>query len=104
MKTMLLAVVFTAALFSACNQENKATTGIANASQQATSEQASSTSVATTGKEITDPVCGMVKDSTWTDYTLYKGDTVWFCSAPEKEAFIAKPEKYAQQVAPHSSN
>lgn len=41
-----------------------------------------------------DPVCGMVRDSTWTDYTLYKSDTVWFCAAPEMKAFIANPEKY----------
>jgi YHS domain-containing protein len=47
---------------------------------------------------IIDPVCGMVKDSTWTDYTLYKGDTVWFCAAPEKVAFEANPEKYAPNI------
>jgi len=48
--------------------------------------------VAATGD--VDPVCGMVRDSTWTDYTMYRGDTVWFCAAPEKTAFLANPEKY----------
>lgn len=48
--------------------------------------------------DIIDPVCGMVKDSTWTDYSLYKGDTVWFCAAPEKVAFDANPEKYSQNI------
>lgn len=43
---------------------------------------------------VIDPVCGMVRDSTWTDYTLYKGDTVWFCAAPEMRAFVANPDKY----------
>lgn len=44
--------------------------------------------------DIIDPVCGMVKDSTWTDYTIYKGDTVWFCAESEKTAFLADPAKY----------
>lgn len=48
--------------------------------------------------DIIDPVCGMVKDDTWTDYSIYKGDTVWFCAAPEKVAFDANPEKYAQNI------
>jgi YHS domain-containing protein len=42
----------------------------------------------------TDPVCGMEKDSTWTDYTLINADTVWFCSNTEKETFLANPQKY----------
>ncbi len=36
----------------------------------------------------------MVRDSTWTEYALYRGDTVWFCAAPEKKAFLADPGKY----------
>lgn len=50
---------------------------------------------------ITDPVCGMEKDNTWTDYTIYKGDTVWFCSTPEKDAFLANPAKYEHNLPHH---
>jgi YHS domain-containing protein len=46
--------------------------------------------------KITDPVCGMEKDSTWTDNTVYKGDTVWFCSAREKQAFLDNPKRYVK--------
>ena len=49
-------------------------------------------------KQIVDPVCGMVKTDSWTNYTIYKGDTVWFCAAIEKKAFLAHPEKYAQNI------
>lgn len=50
---------------------------------------------------ITDPVCGMVKDSTWTDYIFYKGDTVWFCATKEKTAFEANPLKYERNIISH---
>jgi YHS domain-containing protein len=44
--------------------------------------------------QITDPVCGMVKDSTWTDFSAVNGDTIWFCSEIEKKAYLANPKKY----------
>lgn len=47
---------------------------------------------------IIDPVCGMIKDSTWTDFTIYKGDTVWFCAASEKTAFEGNPKKYEKNI------
>lgn len=50
--------------------------------------------VAEKKEEVIDPVCGMIKDSTWTDFTVYKGDTVWFCAESEKKAFEANPKKY----------
>ncbi|MEO6832153.1 MAG: hypothetical protein ABI378_07190 [Chitinophagaceae bacterium] len=50
---------------------------------------------------IIDPVCGMAKDDTWTDYTMYKGDTVWFCATSEKDAFVANPTKYEKNLQHH---
>ncbi len=41
-----------------------------------------------------DPVCKMVKDSTWKDYHVYNADTVNFCSETCKTAFIGNPTKY----------
>lgn len=46
-----------------------------------------------TSAEI-DPICEMERDSTWTDYSVYKQDTIWFCSEGCKKAFEARPEKY----------
>ena len=45
-------------------------------------------------KPYIDPVCKMPRDSSWTDYTIYKNDTLWFCSEGCKMAFSARPEKY----------
>lgn len=41
-----------------------------------------------------DPVCGMLRDSTWTDYAVCNSDTFWFCAAPERDAFAANPGKF----------
>lgn len=78
-----------------------AITALAACNNSAKTIQTSTVSINTdTTKTVTnshvkiDPVCGMTKDSTWTDYTIYKGDSVWFCSAAEKQAFIANPKKY----------
>lgn len=43
----------------------------------------------------TDPVCGMVKDDTWTDYNVADGDTTWFCSETCKTAYMGNPKKYS---------
>lgn len=45
-----------------------------------------------------DPICEMVKDSTWTEYTVYNNDTVWFCSDVCKGVFAKNPEKYAAKA------
>ena len=54
--------------------------------------------VASIDKGDIDPVCGMVRTDSWTNYSMYKGDTVWFCAAVEKKAFDAAPEKYAAKL------
>lgn len=65
-----------------------------------TAPAASSPPIAATNV-ITDPVCGMEKDTTWTDYTMYKADTVWFCAAAEKTAFLGNPAKYEKNLPHH---
>ena len=44
------------------------------------------------------PVCGMVRDSTWTLYTIYKTDTVWFCRAADKTEYDVHPKKYTGEL------
>jgi YHS domain-containing protein len=45
-----------------------------------------------------DPVCEMTKDSSWSDFTIYKNDTVWFCSEACKRGFLARPTKYEKNI------
>ena len=41
-----------------------------------------------------DPICEMEKDASWTEFSVHKGDTIWFCGEGCKQAFDARPEKY----------
>ena len=46
----------------------------------------------------TDPVCGMPEDGeAFTDFSVYQGDTSWFCSPHCKEQFDKDPAKYAKK-------
>ena len=63
-------------------------------SEEQTTEGAAKTSEAAAVAAEIDPICEMEKDSSWTDYSVYKGDTVWFCGEGCKQAFDARPEKY----------
>ena len=47
-----------------------------------------------------DPVCGMDKDNTWTEYSVTGTDTTWFCSPHCKETFAKNPEKYSKKEEP----
>jgi len=98
MKKILIIICLPIA-FSACNTatESKNEPGTTTVAAPAASEPVAQT--APNGKRIIDPVCDMEKDSTWTDYTVYKGDTVWFCAESEKTAFLANPAKYESKLA-----
>lgn len=45
-----------------------------------------------------DPVCEMPYDTAWVEMTIYKSDTIRFCSENCKKAFEARPEKYMTSV------
>jgi YHS domain-containing protein len=91
MKHIISAAILALA-FASCQSSEAPKTAVAPAEAAAPATPEAAAPVAASAD--IDPVCGMVRDSTWTDYTLYKGDTVWFCAAPEKTAFLANPEKY----------
>ncbi len=84
------------AFMASCGNENN--------SESATAEETTTEATATTETaEVADPnakidpVCEMVKDDTWTEYSVSGTDTVWFCSSTCKEAYDANPAKYAKK-------
>lgn len=103
MKFTIIAFAAITVAFAACSNNNTADSQAATLTDSSAATPANTTAPTpvVASNEIIDPVCGMVKDSTWTDYTVYKGDTVWFCAAPEKTAFEANPEKYAGSLPKH---
>lgn len=92
MKKYIIAIA-TVAFMASCGGENNAET--ANA-EETTTEATETTEVADPNAKV-DPVCDMVKDGTWTEYSVNGTDTIWFCSGTCKEAYDANPAKYAKK-------
>ncbi|RFM35889.1 YHS domain-containing protein [Chitinophaga silvisoli] len=45
-----------------------------------------------------DPVCGMPYDTMFHEFSVYKNDTVHFCSPTCKRVFDKNPEKFAAKL------
>jgi len=94
MKYTFLAVA-ACVLFAACNGE---------ASSEATNETETTTEATTEMEEAPahahakmDPVCEMVYDASWTEYSVSGTDTTWFCSETCKTAYEGNPAKYNKE-------
>lgn len=97
----LLFLALATGLFTACNNTQKNADDTTTKDSMNVMTSNSGMEMKSDSNAVIDPVCGMEKDSTWTDYTMYKGDTVWFCSPSEKDAFVANPEKYKDKLRKH---
>jgi len=64
--------------------------------EQAAGEQ-EATAITASGKPG-DPVCEMPYDTAYQEWSVYKGDTVYFCSPTCKGVFDKNPEKYAANL------
>ena len=62
-----------------------------------TEDTTATTAVAANGKPG-DPVCEMPYDTSYHEFSVYKGDTVYFCSTTCKGVFDKNPEKYAANL------
>lgn len=58
---------------------------------------ATATDAAVAGK-LGDPVCGMPYDTAYKEWSVYKTDTVHFCSPTCKGVFDKNPAKYAAKL------
>lgn len=57
--------------------------------------------LASTNKEIIDPVCGMeVEPGSTRLVTVYQGHSYWFCARACREAFEKNPRKYLKPKHP----
>ncbi len=72
----------------------------APSTQQATTTSEEDTAAATlavNGKPG-DPICEMPYDTSYHEFSVFRGDTVHFCSTTCKEVFDKNPEKYAAKL------
>ncbi|MBV8255218.1 MAG: YHS domain-containing protein [Chitinophaga sp.] len=87
-------VLVAAALFiMSCGQQSKPTETAATAAPAATpaTEQMAS------GK-LPDPVCEMPYDTSYHEFTVYKTDTIHFCSTTCKGVFEKNPAKFMAKL------
>lgn len=90
-----LTLIFIACFFvTSCGNQN--TEQKAPAAKESNSLPSQTTTA--NGQLQADPVCEMPRDSSWTDYTIYNNDTLWFCSEGCKKAFMARPDKYIKNT------
>ncbi|WP_213086858.1 YHS domain-containing protein [Chitinophaga agrisoli] len=82
-------IVFFAGALMAC--------GSSNTQQPAMTAQQEDTVAATliADGKMGDPVCQMPYDTSYHEFSVYKGDTVNFCSPTCKGVFDKNPDKYA---------
>ncbi|MFB6455457.1 hypothetical protein ACE38W_09330 [Chitinophaga sp. Hz27] len=82
-------VLVAAALFIiSCGQQSKPAQ---SDSKNATTQEAAP--VAAASDKLPDPVCEMPYDTSYHEWTVYKNDTIHFCSTTCKEVFLKNPEK-----------
>lgn len=79
-------------LLAACNEAPKKEMPAETAKPV---EQAHEAAIA--GK-FPDAVCGMPYDTAYPEWSVYKKDTLHFCSATCKRVFDKNPEKYASKL------
>lgn len=82
------AIAFSFALLAACG-----TGGTQQQAPAADTMAAAVTASPVAGKHP-DPVCGMDYDTSYHEWSVYKADTVHFCSPTCKEVFDKNPEKW----------
>ncbi len=66
--------------------------------ENTTTPAAVETPVAAVSNKLPDPVCEMPYDTSYKEWTVYKTDTLHFCSATCKSVFEKAPEKYMAKL------
>ncbi len=90
MKKFSFMIIAASFLFAACGESVKNNADTTDTTATTQEAPAAENKVAA----AKDPVCGMDKDSTWTEFSVAGTDTTWFCSPHCKETFDKNPGKY----------
>lgn len=102
MKKTLSIVLATLAIaaFAACNQHSseKAAASADSTMSTVTQTTEDTTALQPIAGKMGDPVCGMPYDTIFHEFSVYKNDTVHFCSPTCKRVFDKNPEKFAAKL------
>ncbi|MBP1653032.1 MAG: hypothetical protein H6Q26_3189 [Bacteroidetes bacterium] len=99
-KISIVFATIAAGVFFACNQPSseKAAAKADSAMSTVTQPAEDTTALQPIAGKVGDPVCGMPYDTTYHEFSVYKNDTVHFCSPTCKRVFDKNPEKYAAKL------
>jgi YHS domain-containing protein len=99
-KTFIIIATVIAGAFAACNQgtKEKAVAAADTAMNAATKPVEDTTALQPIAGKYPDPVCGMPYDTMFHETSVYKKDTLHFCSPTCKRVFDKNPEKYAAKL------
>ncbi|WP_202928953.1 YHS domain-containing protein [Chitinophaga agri] len=86
-----------AALLTACGNAGTKEAASHDSVSTQPAEHAPAENAVVAGK-LPDPVCGMPYDTMYKEWSVYKTDTVHFCSPTCKRVFDKNPEKYAGKL------
>ncbi|MBW8685599.1 YHS domain-containing protein [Chitinophaga rhizophila] len=86
-----------AALITACGNTGTKDTSTTDSVTTQPAEHTPAENAVVAGK-LPDPVCGMPYDTMYKEWSVYKTDTIHFCSPTCKRVFDKNPEKYAGKL------
>ncbi|GAA3953795.1 YHS domain-containing protein [Chitinophaga oryziterrae] len=83
-------------LLAACNEAPKK--GIPAETAKPAEQAPEPAQTAAIAGKFPDAVCGMPYDTAYHEWSVYKKDTLHFCSSTCKRVFDKNPEKYASKL------
>jgi YHS domain-containing protein len=84
-------------VMAACSDTPKKAPALENVTVKPAEQAPAPIQKAIAGK-FPDAVCGMPYDTTYHEWSVYKKDTLHFCSPTCKRVFDKNPEKYASKL------
>ncbi|WP_160716261.1 YHS domain-containing protein [Chitinophaga solisilvae] len=86
-------IASSALLIFSCNQAPKTTE-----KQEMPAVETTTPEQADISGKLPDPVCQMPYDTSYHEWTVYKNDTIHFCSITCKDVFAKAPEKFMAKL------
>lgn len=87
-----------AGLIAACTEAPKKAPAIEDVAVKPAEQAPEPVHDALIAGKLPDAVCGMPYDTTYHEWSVYKKDTLRFCSPTCKRVFDKNPEKYASKL------
>jgi YHS domain-containing protein len=85
-------------LMAACSEAPKKAPALENTTVKPAEQAPAPIQKPVIAGKLPDAVCGMPYDTMYHEWSVYKKDTLYFCSPTCKRVFDKNPEKYASKL------